>query len=137
MRNFTNYSLSVEKGLRGNIGKIAVTKKKDGTTFMDVMLFLVANGDNNDDTQYQVVNAHFPEEAFDELKNYDVRDYVRVYFDRIDLAKDVNKKLGKEALYISVKASGIEMLKKAKKKEKKEATKPIAQPEKKAWGKKS
>ena len=134
MSNFTNYSLSVEKGLRGNIGKIAVSEKKDGKSFMDVMIFLVANGDNNDDTQSQVVNAHFPEEAFEELKNFAVSDYVRVHFDRIDLAKGVNKQSGKEALYISVKASGIEMLKKAEKKEK---TKPAAQLEKKAWGKKS
>jgi hypothetical protein len=129
--------LSVEKGLRGNIGKIAVAEKKDGKTFMDVMLFLVPNGDNNEDTQSQVVNAHFPEEAFDELKNYDVSDYVRVYFDRIDLAKGINKQSGKEALYISVKASGIEMLKKADKKVKKEKTKLELQQEKKPWGKKS
>lgn len=131
MSNFVNYSMSVVKGLRGNIGKMSLSKKKDGTPFMDMMVFLVANGDNN---MSQVVNVHFPEEAFEELKNFDVSDYVRVYFDRIDLAKGINKQSGKEALYITVKASGINMLKKA---QKKAAIQPEIQPEKKAWGKKS
>ena len=133
MSNFTNYSLSVEKGLRGNIGKMAVVEKKDGSAFMDVMLFLVANGDNNRDAQSQIVNVHFPQEAFEELKSYGVSDYVRVYFDRIDLAKGISKQSGQEALYISVKATGIEMLKKA---EKKESSQPEQQQEK-SWGKKS
>lgn len=108
MTNVTSfYSLSVEKGLRGNIGKMTVVKKKDGTSFMNVLVFLTANGDGGKEVFSQAVNAHFTEEVFNELKKYGVSDYVRIYFNRVDLAK------GKELLHISVKASRIEMLKKS------------------------
>ncbi len=111
------YSLSVEKGLRGNIGKITLVKKKDGTPFMNVLIFLVANGDGNGNGLSQAVNAYFSEETFNELKEYDVRDYVRIYFNRVDLAK------GQDSLHISVKAFSIEMLKKSEK----EKLKPVIQ----------
>lgn len=112
MTNVTSfYSLGVEKDLRGNIGKMTVVEKKDGASFMNVLIFLTANGDGSKEVFSQAVNAHFTEEAFNELKKYDVSDYVRVYFNRVDLAKS------KESLHISVKASGIEMLKKSGKNE--------------------
>ncbi len=139
MSNFTNFSLSFEKGLRANIGKKTVRTKNDNTD-MDVMLFLVANGDVKTDRQFsQIINAYFPQKAFEDLKDYGVGDYVRVHFDRFDLAKGISSK-GEEVSYISVKANNIELLKKA---EKKEAPEPKQQSEKEglenkkqAWGNK-
>lgn len=149
MNNFTYFSLSAEKGLRGNIGKIREIKTRNGA-YMDVMLFLTANGEaSTDDRLIQIVNVHFPEEAFEELKQYKVGDYVRVHFDRIDLTKGIDNKTDEAKLYISAKANNIELLKKAEKKEasssenKKQQEKQKEQKEQKAneksntksWGK--
>lgn len=114
----THFSLSVEKGLRGNIGKMREIKTRNGA-YLDMMLFLVANSDApTDDRLVQIVNAHFPQEAIEVLnKDYEVSDYVRVHFDRIDLTKGIDDKTGEEKLYISAKANGIELLKRTEKKE--------------------
>jgi len=134
MSKFTNFSMSTEKGLRGNIGKITTVAKKNGEVFKDVMLFLVPNGDvNQDEKSSQIVNVHFPQAAFPVLEQYGLQDYVRIHFDRIDLAKGISKKTGEEVLYISVKANDIELLKKA---ELKETSAPEAEKAKSGWGKK-
>lgn len=131
MSNYTNYSLSVEKGALGNIGKMTVVERKDHESYMDVMLFLVANGDDTkSDKSEQIVNVHFPTEAFEELKQYGVGDYIRIHFDRIDLAKGVNK-AGEASLYISAKANNITLIRKA---EKKVSDEP-KQSKKSSWGK--
>jgi hypothetical protein len=118
MRNKTYFSLSVEKGLRGNIGKMSLVETKDNDAYMNVMLFLVANnGSITDDRLHQIVNVHFPKEAFETLKGYDIGDYVRIHFDRIDLSKGIDTQVGEEKLSIAVKANNIELLKKSEKKE--------------------
>lgn len=117
MTNFTNYSLSVEKGLRGNIGKMRAVAKSNGESFVDMMLFLVPNGNVNQyDKLSQIVNVHFPIEKLQELKQYSLSDYVRIHFDRIDLAKGIHKGTGVEVLYVTAKANRIELLKKAEQK---------------------
>ncbi len=118
MRHKTYFSLSVEKGLRGNIGKMSLVETQHSDAIMNVMLFLVANnGSITDDRLHQIVNVHFPKEAFETLKNYAIGDYVRIHFDRIDLSKGIDPQVGEEKLSISVKANNIELLKKSEKKE--------------------
>lgn len=118
MRNKTYFSLSVEKGLRGNIGKMSLVESQNGDATMNVMLFLVANnGSITDDRLHQIVNVHFPKEAFEALKAYTIGDYVRIHFDRIDLSKGIDVQVGEEKLSISVKANNIELLKKSDRKE--------------------
>jgi hypothetical protein len=118
MRNKTYFSLSVEKGLRGNIGKMSLVETSSGDTYMNVMLFLVANnGSITDDRLHQIVNVHFPQAAFETLKTYTIGDYVRICFDRVDLSKGIDTQVGEEKLSISVKANNIELLKKSEKKE--------------------
>lgn len=131
MSKFTNFSLSVDKGFRGNIGSIADFTKSNGDVIKRVMLYLVPNGEVNQDEQSsQIVNVDFPQEAFEDLAQYSVGDYIRVYYSRIDFAKGISKKTGQEVLYITAKANGVNLLKKA---EKKEASKPQVQRVSSGW----
>jgi hypothetical protein len=134
MSNFTHFSLSTEKGLRGNIGKITRKEGKNGDVYMDMMIFLAADGDTkSDDQSSQIVNALFPQEAFEALKGYDLNDYVRVHFSRVNFSKGISKKTDAEVLYVSANAEAIELLHKAEKKETKTSDK---QQEQKGWSKK-
>lgn len=74
MSNYLNYSMSVEKGLFGNIGKKTVSYHRNGKAFMHVMLFLSSTSEEQfADAEKkhlpQIINVHFPEETFSELKN--------------------------------------------------------------------
>ncbi len=120
MSTFTNFILSVEKGLCGNIGKITHLHSKDSTPFVDVMLFLTATNMNevNADKQptTQIVHAYFSQMPFIGADQYKVGDFVRVHFERIDLSKGISDLSGKEVMSIRVKANAIELLRKASKK---------------------
>ena len=117
MNAVTYFTLSVEKGIRGNIGRKPEFVEKNGDSFVDVMLFLIPNGDKNNEQFSQIVNVHFPKEALKELREFGQGDYVRIKFDRIDLAKSISKKTEVEMLYITVKANSIELIRKAPEKE--------------------
>jgi len=116
LTNVTYFSMSIEKGLRGNIGKIKEVKRNDVIT-KEVMLFLTANGDADfEDRLAQIVNVSFPKEAFETLEAYDMGDYVRIHFERINLTKGTDKETEEERLFISVIPRSIELLKKGKQK---------------------
>jgi hypothetical protein len=111
MSDFTYFSLSVDKGLRGNIGKISEIKKHLGETYVDMMVFLLPNGNSKTENVSHIVNIHFPCEMFLKLRDFFVGDYVRVNFDRIDFSKNTNPRAKDEKnLYIIVKATSIELI---------------------------
>ena len=112
LTNVTYFSMSVEKGLRGNIGRIKEVERHDVIT-KEMMLFLTANGDADfEDRLSQIVNVSFPEEAFETLESYEVGDYIRIHFERINLTKGTDQETEEEKLFISVVPSNIELLKK-------------------------
>ena len=117
MSQFTYFTLNVGKGIRGNLGKAPFFRNKSGDSYADVMLFLLPNGDNNTNPLKQIVNVHFPKEAWKELQEFGQGDYVQIGFDRIDLAKGISKKTRGEMLYITVKANSIQLVRKAPEKE--------------------
>lgn len=107
---FTYFTLSVEKGLRGNIGKAPVFKtRKNGEEYADVMVFLTPNGNTKAHQTTQIVNVHFPKAAFTKLQEFKVGDYIRVGFDRIDVIKATNE-ASDHGLHLTVKATRIELL---------------------------
>lgn len=110
MSNFTHFSFNVEKGLFGNIGKMTVKERKDGTSFMDLMIFLPQDGEKGDDQINQIVNADFPQAAFKRLENFKIGDFVCVKFDRMTIAKGISNKTKQEAQYVSVRAKSIDKI---------------------------
>ncbi len=121
MSQFTYFTLSVEKGIRGNLGKAPIFRNHSGDAYADVMLFLVPNGEKKPNQFSQIVNVHFHlnrnKEVFYQLREFGQGDYVQIGFDRIDLTKGINEKSGQEILYVTVKANSIKLLRKADKKE--------------------
>lgn len=121
MSQFTYFTLSVEKGIRGNLGKAPLFRNKSSDSYADVMLFLLPNGDNNTNPLKQIVNVHFHrsrnKEVFYQLREFGQGDFVQIGFDRIDLTKGINEKSRQEILYVTVKANSIKLLRKADKKE--------------------
>lgn len=123
MSNFINYCLSVEKGLFGNIGKMAVSYRQNGKAYMHVMLFLSSTSDEehtSPEKKYppQIINVHFPEEVFSELKKFGVGDLVRVRFTAVDFSRSVVDGKVSDSLSIRVKGKSIEMLRPASEKRK-------------------
>ena len=115
MKNNTYFTLSVEKGIRGNIGKAPAFRGEGDKGYADVMVFLVANGSEPHHQASQIVNVHFPKALFEELKAFGPGDYIQAGFDRIDLTKVMNGEGSEPMLYISVKATSIKLLRKASK----------------------
>ena len=116
MSTFNYFSLSVDHGLRGNIGKLPVFKTYQGEPHhAEMMLFLIPNGDQSsqDEKSAQIVNVHFPVEMFVKVRELRVGDYVRIHFERVDLSKGMNHKTGKEESYIIVKAIRVELIRPA------------------------
>ena len=113
MSQFNYFSLSVEKGLRGNIGKLPEFKKQQGKHYADMMLFLLPNGNASYQKSSHIVNVHFPCEMFLKIRTLAVGDYVRIYFDRIDLSKSVSREGQGEMLSLVVKANSIEIIREA------------------------
>ncbi|MCP4475321.1 MAG: hypothetical protein GY821_12315 [Gammaproteobacteria bacterium] len=120
---YTFFTLSLEKGFRANLGKNPeLMKSKDGDPskdYVDMMLFLVPNGAKEINRQQatQIVNARFPTDCFDQLKEtFSCGDYVRINFDRLDFSKSHSMlQLSDNVInYITVYATGITLLSKAK-----------------------
>ena len=118
MKNTTYFTLSVEKGIRGNIGKAPVFRGEGDKEYADMMIFLVPNGAEPHNQASQIVNVHFPQALFEELKAFGPGDYIQAGFDRIDLAKVMIEEGSEPVLYVSVKATSIKLLRKAVKEHK-------------------
>jgi len=111
--------MSLEKGLLANVGKVPIFKPGQNTEgYVDLMLFLLPNGASVPGQQAsQIVNAHFPSTCFDVLKEKIGRgDYVRVKFHRLGFSKPhpVVGQSNNVVNYLTVKATDIEVLRKAK-----------------------
>lgn len=115
MQSFTYFTLSVEKGIRGNIGKLPIFKGEGDKVYADMMLFLVPNGNEPGDQHTQIVNVHFQKALFEGLKAFNLGDYIQIGFDRIDISKGISEKTNELVTYIAVKANSIKLVRKAAK----------------------
>lgn len=112
---YLNYSLSVDKGLIGNIGKMTVSNKWNGDAYMSVMLFLSSNNEDylevpEKSFKPQIINVHFPEEIFAEMEKFAVGDLVRIRFTGIDLSRSIDDGKASAVVSVRVKGKSIEML---------------------------